>query len=279
MAASLFAMRASTRIEKQLWAEAEADLSRALRLDPNEPKYWIERGLLHARRADSGPAATDFGRACLLLPDDMLLAAQWMILLADAGELEQLQRGAEHLLQRARETSSPDVACFLALALIQNSGSTVDWAPVIRLGRFAVSRNTANACYHHVLAGALLRAGEYREALVELDRSDQAGERWQARELNDAMRPLVLYKLGRDRESWAALDALRRWSRESLGTTPSGRWASEWWWWYRFQVLRREAEAAVILDPAFPPDPFAPEGVSRNADASQARKKTSQEME
>jgi WD40 repeat protein/tetratricopeptide (TPR) repeat protein len=258
MAASLYAMRASLRVENQLWSDAEADFSRALQLEPNEPKYWIERGLLHARRADSGRAAADLGRACRLLPDDMLLAAQWMTLLADAGELLQFRRGAEHLLHRASETTSPDVACFLALALIQSPGSTVDWQPVVRLGRFAVSKNAGNACYRHVLAGALLRAGEYREALDELDRSDQIAGKWQARELNDAMRPLVLHKLGRDHESRIALGVLRRWSRDFPGSTSFGRWASEWWWWYRLRVLRREAEAAVLLDPAFPADPLAP---------------------
>jgi hypothetical protein len=32
---------------------------------------------------------------------------------------------------------------------------------------------------------------------------------------------------------------------------------SAWWDWYEYHTLLREAEATILLDPAFPADPFA----------------------
>jgi hypothetical protein len=49
-------------------------------------------------------------------------------------------------------------------------------------------------------------------------------------------------------EWWKALEAARTDDAVAMPTTD----------WLPLQVLRREAEAVVLYDPAFPADPFAP---------------------
>ena len=77
-AAALWAARGEQRADRQVWAEA--DFSQAVNLEPDNPQYRIDRGMLLLRRRAEREAAADFRRASDLKPDDSFLARRSAVL-------------------------------------------------------------------------------------------------------------------------------------------------------------------------------------------------------
>jgi WD40 repeat protein/serine/threonine protein kinase/tetratricopeptide (TPR) repeat protein len=265
--ATLWASRGEQHADQQLWAAAQADFSRALELEPDNPQYRIDRGMLFLRRHDERNAAADFLRASDSRPDDPFLARRSAALSWAARDLAGYRRACTRLREIYRRASNSENAHQLVMARIQGPGEISDWGAVIAMGQASLVGAETNAWTHHGLAGAYLRAGGYRDVLRELDESDRFGP--ENNPLNDLMRTIALARLGRLGEARAVLARTSGRSpgpsRDSpFGEAPtqwrdglSGARLTQWWDWHRLQEYRGEAEALTLYDPIFPVDPFA----------------------
>jgi tetratricopeptide (TPR) repeat protein len=96
------------------------------------------------------------------------------------------------------------------------------------------------------LGAALYRAGWCDEAIPRLEEANRARDEQAA---GWAFLAMAHHRLGHR-------DEARRWLDKLKGHQPSTDRA---WFWYELEVrlLRSEAEAVILYDPAFPDDPFA----------------------
>jgi hypothetical protein len=98
------------------------------------------------------------------------------------------------------------------------------------------------------LGAALYRAGRYNEAVTRLEQAERRRSGY--RKQIQAFLAMANRAAGRRAEARRGLDQLRR-------RTPSTD-GDALWDELEIAVLQREAEAVVLLDPAFPADPFDP---------------------
>jgi hypothetical protein len=110
----------------------------------------------------------------------------------------------------------------------------------------------------YYLAMAHLRAGRPEEALRRIEAADRTpSARYPARPLIDLVAAIAHHRLGHAAEARRLYDESLGWFRAQEGE-PLG-------WWpniyaadaLTYEALRREAEALIVYDPAFPADPFA----------------------
>jgi hypothetical protein len=101
-----------------------------------------------------------------------------------------------------------------------------------------------------MLGAALYRAGRCDEAIRRLEEPIRA--RHEAGMPRDwAFLALAHHRLGHRDEARHWLDRLRN-------HQPSGADSTPFWEELEIRLLRAEAEAVILCDPAFPADPFAP---------------------
>jgi tetratricopeptide (TPR) repeat protein len=250
-------LRGVWHVDRRRWAEAEADLSRAIEVYPKDWPLRRERGLLLARLGRPDRAAADFGVAVEQSPDDALLARDWAFLLLASDDREGHRRAAARQMKSFGRTRDPRAAGALVHTWVLSQRAFDDWEGAIRLAELGTKGNPNSPREHGALAGAYLRAGRHRDALRELDESDRLGGAWEARTLNDLMRALVLIRLDRAAEGRALLVKADRWSDKHLKGGPFGEFVGDSWRvWYAFRALKAEAEG-LLRDPGFPADPFA----------------------
>jgi hypothetical protein len=106
---------------------------------------------------------------------------------------------------------------------------------------------------------AAFRAGRYGRAVESTLKSLDLGANWLAASLNYPVLAMAHHRLGHR-------DEARQWleqARGRRGDARSRRWvqyftsSGAWWDRVEFQLLLREADE-MILDAAFPADPFSP---------------------
>jgi WD40 repeat protein/serine/threonine protein kinase/tetratricopeptide (TPR) repeat protein len=168
------------------------------------------------------------------------------------GHCDRYRAACHSLLAWAAENSTPLSAFVVAWhCAIGPEGLDDPMAPV-RLAEAALESTTAGF-KPNLLAGlgaALYRAGRYDDAIARLEEADRqtSDKHFQIM----AFLAMANQALGRTAEARRWLDRLRGRTRDSLAD-----WESHWEG-IEVDVLEREAEAVVLLDPIFPAVPFAP---------------------
>ena len=122
-----------------------------------------------------------------------------------------------------------------------------------------LSRDSSHPWLHYVLGLADFRAGRYETAVNDLEESLKLGTGWVAAPLNYPVLAMAHRRLGHEDEARRWLEkAHGRRGDAALGLKPgeSIRSSAVWWDRLEFWLLLREADA-LILDAAFPADPFA----------------------
>jgi WD40 repeat protein/serine/threonine protein kinase len=240
-------------------------LAKAERLPCQSQQMLRDWGLRSAEKQEWAKAAADFGHASALVPDDAFIARCWAQLLWQAGDDAGYRQAVEVMLDRYSGTENPHVAVNLILALVYGPGEKFDWERLTRLAQESAAREPTLPWFHHALAGAYLRSGQYEQALRCLDDSDRvSGSRpgiWAASVLNDLIRAIVHLRRGEIGTARQRLVQADQWFEQHLKADPQrpfGEWSFEFIWldWIAFQSLRREAQS-LILDASFPADPFA----------------------
>jgi WD40 repeat protein len=248
-------------VRRAVWTTGLAELDNAIAHEPTAERY-ADRGLYRARQGRMREAAADYGQAVDLKPDDPDDWTPWIISLMAAGDDPGLEHACSELLDRFGKTDNPVFAnrvawlCSLAPAALTDRETPVRLAELaVRDGHLAGGFSCLNT-----LGLALYRAGRIEEAIRRL----KEGIKLVGGSIpeDEVFLALAHHRLGRRHE------ALRRLDRVPEYKPSHGAWASwdvgqyrdvrQYWVEIQRWLLRREAEAVILYDPAFPADPFAP---------------------
>ena len=171
--------------------------------------------------------------------------------LLGSGDRAGWRRSIAALLDRFGGTINSRTANDVAWACALGPEATADPGVPVRLAEVAVQGTTTQATrpnYLNTLGAALYRAGRFDEAIRRLEEGIQAPGRggipsdW-------PFLAMAHHRLGHRDEARRWLDRLRE---HQPSEDPDQFWDE-----LEIRLLRSEAEAVVLYDPAFPDDPFA----------------------
>jgi eukaryotic-like serine/threonine-protein kinase len=217
------------------WAAAAADLNAAYQALPPFPDYL---GRSFRKRLRSSE-----------LPSEHVVAERLVLYLLRADDLEGYRATCSSLRQPVMQ-DNPGLLLFLVYLFTLGTDGSSDPAETIRLAEKALAGLSGEeaSLAQRYLGAALYRAGHYAHAVVRLEANCQRGAPG-GRPWDWAFLAMAHAYLGHAVEARHWLDRMRA-PRPSAGPL---RVLDE----LEAGLLRREAEAVVLLDPAFPADPFA----------------------
>jgi hypothetical protein len=168
------------------------------------------------------------------------------------GHGDAYRTASRRLLDWARQKPPPRAAFFVAWHGAIGPVAVDDPMALVRLADAALGEATdfLRPTLLAASGAALYRAGRHRDAVARLEQAERqlTGYRPQIQ----AFLAMADQALGRTAEA-------RRWLAQLRMRTPAtGADPDLFWDELQIDVLHREAEAVVLLDPAFPADPFAP---------------------
>jgi Flp pilus assembly protein TadD len=184
-------------------------------------------------------------------PDALDLRVLEGRVLLTAGDRAGWRRAVAELLDRYGRTTDPSLANDAAWIGALGPEAMADPGAVVHLAEIAVERSTGASRGNtlNTLSAALYRAGRFAEAIRRLDEGIQL--RGGNSEPQDwAFLAMAHLRLGHR-------DEARRWLDQFRNRPPVAD-PAKFWDELEIRLLRSEAEAVVLDDPAFPDDPFAP---------------------
>jgi hypothetical protein len=232
-----------------------------LKLRPDDGHLWCVRGRFFALRGEWGRAAADFARGIASAPPDSEEWFEHACLRLIVGDREGYRAFVQEMRRREGQTSNPLVAYVLARSCVQTSEPVVEPEQVIRWAESAL-RESRLPWYLHVLGAAHYRAGHLDQAIKWLEESNTAAYSSGWDSADDTLQNRLVLAMAHERSghavqarallaeverSWRRIETARTEGAVSLFTVD----------WLPMQLLRREAEAMILHDPAFPDDPFA----------------------
>jgi serine/threonine protein kinase/tetratricopeptide (TPR) repeat protein len=242
--------------------EALAAYRRAIELDPNvsQARQGLIVALLELGRPEEVLAV--HRRTIDLDPDDHAAWNQAAALWAQTGDRAGYGRHCRGMLERFGGTVDPAVAERTAKACLLLPGDPAILEPAARLARLALAEGgnrTDFRPYALFAEGlALYRLGRYDAAdrrLLEALSGGVTG--WNLTIPANLVRAMVQSRLGHHEAARAILAGAIAVDRTVLAGRGEPRLGGDRHDRLICEVLRREAEAVTLLDPAFPGDPFA----------------------
>lgn len=185
---------------------AKISAERAIELAPNLPQANTARGLVALFFDWDWQAAEDYlARAVELAPN----SGEARIYLAHL--YSNLGRGEEALSHARRARQLNPISPMIVALEGQFAGYHGDFEAAIQLLNDAISMNPGFWLPHHLLANALIDAGQYEASLSE---SAEAKRLAPLQTYSDALMGVALARLGRRGEAEAILQSLRAVARE-----------------------------------------------------------------
>ena len=183
-------------------------------------------------------------------PDEPSEWHRLALALALAGDIEESRRASAATLERFSRDESRGIGDAARVCLIVPN-AVDDLSAPRRLAEAAVARDPNPAWLHYVLGLARYREGQSERAIEDLSKSLKLGADWSAVALNYPVLAMAHHRLGH-------ADEARKWLERAHVVVPGETIMPNAIWWDRleFVLLRREAHA-LILDAAFPDEPFA----------------------
>ncbi len=250
--------------ERGLWEQAEAAYAEATRARPFNASIWETLARLHAERGHLDRAAATLAEAVRLMPDNPTVCGQWGTALLGSGDQAGWRASCAALLDRFGGTIEPSTANSVAWDCAKGPDAAVDPGVPVRLAEIGVRGVTArptSPTSWNTLGRRLYRAGRYDEAIrrleegIQLRRGESLPQDWE-------FLAMAHHRLGH-------LDEARRWLDRLRDHRPSTE-PMRFWIELEIRLLRSEAEAVILYDPAFPDDPFAHWRVRRPRKPSRA---------
>jgi serine/threonine protein kinase/WD40 repeat protein len=208
-----------------------------------------------------GPAFSRLKQFLDAEPPLLYTADKYAAVLVEAGDIDAYQRLSRAVFARYADTKSADNAQRVARVAALAPGAAVDPVAVVALARRSLEAADRNDLWSRMTHALVLhRAGRDVEVIQTYG---GPGESPPTANEPGLMMQLVLalahQSLGRHADARARLDEVRRLIRQAVGPEGldgplPGADSSAW---HICRILLREAEAAVLLDPVFPADPFA----------------------
>jgi WD40 repeat protein/tetratricopeptide (TPR) repeat protein len=233
--------------------------AKLLELRPHDGRLWTGRGRYYALRNRWDQAARDLERGVESAPPDSEEWFEHACLRVLVGDREGYRRLVRSMQQRAAGTKDHVVtsilvrSCNLASERVVEPGEVVGWAEEAVTGG-------SKAWDPQVLGTALYRAGRFEEAIKRLGELITSPSGKQETGPSGAQIRLVLamahHRMGNATKAHALLDEVVRWWNNIEAGKTDGAVSLPPPEWLSLQVLRREAEALIRFDSAFPTDPF-----------------------
>jgi serine/threonine protein kinase/tetratricopeptide (TPR) repeat protein len=248
------------------WDDADAALTKAIRLRPEQAALWTARGDLYTRLGLWELAGADLAQAVQLHePEESPRWYQHALLCLSNGNRNGYRQACARMHDRFYGTTNPVSAVELVRAGVLAPDPDTDAAALVDLAQGITDLDPREAWYRYVLGLALYRAGQDERAVQQLRESLEMNPNWPARGINYPVLAMAYYRLGRTVEARQALDdaaqAIDRWAQDRY-QSGSGRWVVHqgatgfwpvpWWDWVEGHLYYREARARMGLPP--PPD-------------------------
>jgi eukaryotic-like serine/threonine-protein kinase len=131
---------------------------------------WHRRGLDRVTQQHWADAAADFSKAVLLEPDHLLTRRYQIWTLTAAGDFEGLRRACSDLLDQFGSTARPATANNVAWDCVLAPGALADYKVPVRLAEIAVKGFPApqKPAARNTLGASLYRAGRFEDAIERL---------------------------------------------------------------------------------------------------------------
>ncbi len=229
-----------------------AAYDRLLALRPSDALLWYIRAEKHLVRRDYRAAVADFARGGEP-PATTEFADIYAAALLLAGDESGYRDYVIRLADRHGDDGEASTASVLARLAVLAERPAVPPDRVVEWARRAVAAQPRFSWYAHVLAMALLCAGDDEAATKALESSRSLGWTIGGQATNDLAAAMIQWRQGR---AAVALEQFER-VRTIFDRTPSLHVVSEAMLtdWLEFQVLRSQIEGP-LRDAIFPADPF-----------------------
>jgi tetratricopeptide (TPR) repeat protein len=246
--------RARNFMERKQWDAAEAAFDEAMRARPFNISIAVERGDLYARRGLWSEAAAYYAMKVKEYPEVAPLHEQLAVTRLLAGDLTGYRAACAGMLERFKPIDDSTAANRVAYTCSLAAQAVIDLPGLIQVSERSIRWVASN---ERVVGAVLVRAGRLKEALKRFDRAPQAVPP-RARDL--LFLAMTHSGLGHPSEARRMLQQADQWiaeaDRAQSGTEEVPHW-SNLTERPMILLLRSEAEALVLDDPAFPSDPFA----------------------
>ncbi len=242
--------------EQGLWDRAASAYAEAIRARPLNSAVRLSLARLFLERGQLDRAARLLAEAVRMIPDDLDLHRGLCCALLLSGDRAGWRRSNAALLDRTLQTTNWVTADAVAWSCVLAPNGTADPEAPIRMVDAAIrglsddsSNSLLSKSWHlNALGAALYRAGRCDEAVHCLEEYIRVrGAASQPREC--AFLAMAHQRLGHR-------DLALHW----LGRLPNHRPRADpdqFWQEVEIRLLRGEADALILYDPAFPDDPFA----------------------
>lgn len=248
--------RSSTYRDMGAWDNGEADLTRAIRLRPEDPRVWMERAHLYTRLGLWELAGPDVARSIALqepaVPWNYHLHA---LLRLHAGDAPGYRQVCARVRERFLGTKNIHFATMLVRICTLASDPDSDPTWLVEVGQSLAAVCSTEPWLAYVLGVAHYRAGQYEQAVQSCRRSLTLNPIWQAQTVNSPILAMAHYRLGQGRAAREALDeAAKARDRgvQEMYQAEVGFWPIFWRDWLESELRYREARELLNLPP--PPD-------------------------
>ena len=255
-----FYSRALVRLNQRQWAQSASDLSKAIALGGSEPQLWLWRAEAEAQLEQWERAADDVAEALKRGYDGLAgnyYRALLALKLARPGEYENacasvLEVAAGHQ-DRPEPLNSGAWTCAIGPLSRKHLGQALS------LIRRAVELSPATYEYRNTLGATLYRAGEYEDAIKELEESMRiltatASGTAAKPDTKEESATIMAYDwlfLAMAHQRLGRIEEARTWLRKatrSMEQTEYERSLEAAFWWsnrLELQLLRQEAESLI----------------------------------
>jgi hypothetical protein len=225
----------------------------------DEAADWLGRGRVAEAQAASRVLALVLRRSVEERPDEPPLRHWLALALALAGDRQGYQHACTDTLDWFGQDDHHLIGEAARACLIEPE-AVADLSAPQQLIETALSREPKTPWIHYEVGLAAFRAGRHERAVEYAMNSIDLGAGWEAAPLNYPVLAMAHHRLGHRGEALRWLDVAHGRVGNAVRGLPSvDHFDSSGMWWDRveFRLLLREAEA-MVLDSAFPADPFAP---------------------
>jgi serine/threonine protein kinase/predicted Zn-dependent protease len=239
--------RAVCLYRQHKWSEAVAAGTQALRRVRDNPVFWANRGDAHAELGLWKQASGDFARAMSLSPFDATLRLKRALVDLQTGRTAEYQQLCSQARISLGNAQQGDVIAHVSLIFGLAPDGLSDYKPVLAVLKKWEDLRTKDYVYLVGYSAVLYRAGQFAEAVTQLDRAETLAPKGDV--VAGMYRAMAEYRLGytdQARQLLArALAASDIASLRQAAAVPQDQPGNEWQGRCWLELVRREAEALI----------------------------------